>query len=74
MIKYFRRVLFSGLAGLALIGIATNANAEGGQDAAKAECIAQADENGLAGAERQQFIQECVDGMDQGESGQQPQQ
>ena len=74
MMKYFRRVLLSGLAGLALAGVAANANAEGEQEAAKAECIAQAEENGLEGAERNQFVQECIAGMDTGDSGQQPQQ
>jgi len=60
MIKNFRQAVFAGVIGLALTGFVANAAAEGEQDAVKAECMAQAQENGLEGAELNQFIQECV--------------
>ena len=60
MIKNFRQAVFAGVVGLAMAGFVTNATAEGEQDAVKAECMAQAQENGLQGAELNQFIQECV--------------
>jgi hypothetical protein len=60
MIKNFRQAVFAGVVGLALAGISGFAVAESEQDAVKAECMAQAQENGLEGAELNQFIQECV--------------
>jgi hypothetical protein len=60
MIKNFRQAVFAGVVGLTMAGFVTNASAEGEQDAVKAECMAQAQENGLEGAEMNKFIQECV--------------
>ena len=60
MFKNFRQAVFAGVVGLSMAGFVTSASAEGEQDAVKAECMAQAQENGLEGAELNQFIQECV--------------
>jgi hypothetical protein len=60
MIKNFRQAVFAGVVGLAMAGFVTNAAAEGERDAVKAECMEQAQENGLEGTELNQFIQECV--------------
>ena len=73
MKKGFRSVLVSGLAGLLLAGFSANLLADAEQEAIKAECTAQGQENGLEGAELKQFIQECVGGSGE-QQGAQPQQ
>jgi hypothetical protein len=73
MKELFRGVVFSSIAGLLLVSFSGSLMADSQQDSAKAECMAEAQESGLEGAELKQFIQECVAGSAEQE-GAQPQQ
>jgi len=60
MKNQYRLALIASLLGLSMIATATNALAEAGSDAAN-QCAQQAEESGLTGADRENFLKECME-------------
>jgi len=60
MLQHVRKVLFAAFASLMLSGFAATVFAEGA-DQALAECTKQAQDNGLDGTEKSDFIKNCVE-------------
>jgi hypothetical protein len=60
MLQHARKVLFAAFASLMLSGFAATVFAEGA-DQALAECTKQAQDNGLDGTEKSDFVKNCVE-------------
>lgn len=63
MLNRYRLALVAGILGLTLSGLSvTTVNAEE-KETPEAACKSQADENGLEGNDRAEFIQDCIKSM-----------
>lgn len=69
MSKNLRQFVVAGITGLLFAGFGAYANADAESDQVKSDCIAQADDSGLQGEDRTQYIQQCIDEASQAQSG-----
>lgn len=65
MFKRYRLALVAGILGLTLSGLSVTTVYAEEAETPEAACKNQADENGLEGADRSEFIQDCIKSMQQ---------
>ena len=61
MSKNFRQFVVAVMTGLTFAGFAAQVYADAEGEQVKKDCIAQAEDSGLQGEERTQYVQQCVE-------------
>jgi len=61
MSNKFRQFVIAAMTGLTFAGFAAHVYADDNAEQVKKDCIAQADDSGLQGDDRAQFVQQCVE-------------
>lgn len=69
MSKNLRQFVAAVVTGLTFAGFAAHVYADAASEQVKQDCVAQADDSGLQGDDRAQFIQQCMDEASQGQGG-----